>query len=48
MRMICVSVRSTCVYAVIKDEFNWKCTQKICLIRSELLDYVNSNATKYG
>lgn len=38
----------TCVYAVIKDEFNWKCTQKNCLIRPELLHYVNSNATKHG
>lgn len=38
----------TCVHAVVFDEYNWKCTQKTCLIRPDLLRYVNAKSSKNG
>ena len=37
---------STCEQAMIMPEYNWKCTQKICLVRQEMIDMVNSGT--YG
>ena len=38
-----VPVFSTCVSVNgVKKEWNWKCTQHLCVIRPEFIDYVNS------
>ncbi|KAK2184718.1 hypothetical protein NP493_255g00017 [Ridgeia piscesae] len=37
---------STCTDAAVTGEYNWQCTQKICLIRTELIDFVNAGS--YG
>ncbi|KAK2155853.1 hypothetical protein LSH36_229g01023 [Paralvinella palmiformis] len=29
-------------------EYNWKCTQKTCLVRDELLQHVNANSRRFG
>lgn len=42
--LVCCS--STCTDVAMTDEYNWQCTQKICLIRPDLLDLVSAGS--YG
>ena len=32
---------STCVEASMGSEYNWQCSQKICLIRNELIEHIS-------